>query len=877
MQDRAKLKLNILKVCIVFAILLLFFACGVTLSGGLAYSATPLWEVENGTILSYNGSEEIVIVPQTYNGETITKIGGGAFKDNKTVREIEIHDGVVEIGTRAFENCQKLRKVTLGNNVTAISDYTFLQCERLESLFLPSTVKSIGTWAFGYCEKLSDINFPEGLKMIGSATFYGCSALKEVILPDSLTSFGTHCFRGCMALASLSLSNNLQTIPFRAFSGCTALREINIPSSVSSIDGEAFYQSSITSVKMLDGVKEIGDMAFFECANLTDINLPQTISVMGEGVFWGCENIREIVLPNEVETIGSNAFNGCYRLRSIRLGEKLKEIKEGAFDGCLKLIEIFNPSSLNLALGSADNGGVGLNAKVIHTNPLEKSFIEKVSDAFVFYNDNVNRPLLIDYTDGLGEIALPEDINGKEYDIGKYAFYKRTEIYKVSLPACIKRIEEKAFHKGMSVVEIIYDGTEEQWQNVQVDEGNDCLHIIRFRKVDENGGLNGPSVQKITFKDELLKALKGFIEFIVTNIFIVNFILILVWGILLIYGGAENEEQKQNQKKVFVIIACVQWILISGLRADSVGADTENYMNFFDFHSKLSWGEVFASIKNYFLTGQADTNMYLDTEPLFIVFNKFVSTITTNHVAYKFIIAIIFMSALGRYVYKYSEDPCLSFAIYGSLFYNMFSLTGYRQVLAVAIILFAFRFIRERKLVPFLIALIFGFLMHKTTLIFILLYILANKKITMPYIMLILSVFFVMIIFNRQVFELVRGIVGYDEYVGNYGFRQYMFTIFYVCVTAVSFWKFKEVTEKDPQAVQYYNGLILSWLMFPFIIQSPSSLRLVYNFGFVLLLLLPKVINAFTEKKDRAFIYLIIYIVLGVQATLSSFEYSFFW
>ena len=877
MQKKAISKFNIAILCAMIIIALIISAISFSFSTSQVVYASTDWTVENGTVISYTGTDSNVVVPEVYDGQAITKIGKSAFKDNQFIEEVQLRNNITQLGQRAFENCANLKKVALSSSLTKIDDYTFNECRNLSEINIPESVKVISTWAFGYCESLSSINLPLGMEEIGSATFYGCKILNNVTMPDSIKKIGTHSFRGCEKLSELRLSNNLETIPFRAFSGCSALSQLTLPSSLKSIGDEAFYQSAISVANIPSGVESIGSQAFYGCKSLKEVNLPNNIKNVGASAFYGCESIGNIVIPDSVTLIEADTFNGCKSLVSVTLSKNLTGIKDRAFNGCYKLVEIYNLSNLNLEIGATTYGNVALYAKVIHDNIDDSSLIHVDANGLVFYNQNNDSAILVDYRGDATELVLPDSFNGKAYDVGQYAFAQKSVIKKITIPNCVKVIGLNAFYKCSSTIKVFYNGTLMEWQSVQIGSGNDCLQNVEYNKVNTDTPDEYPDIgEGFSFFDKLNIIFNQFINELVSNIFVVNFLLLLLWGAILIYGGGANKN-RQQRKKIFVIIACIQWVLISGLRADSVGADTENYMNIFDHHSTLSWERVFLELKNYLSTGQSSTETNMGLEPLFIIFNKAVSVITVDHVAYKFIVAIIFMLALGRYIYKYSEDPCLSFAIYGSLFFNMFSLTGYRQVLAVSLILFAFRYIRERKFWRFLLVVLLGSLIHRTNLMFILLYVMANKKITPMYLLTFIAIFLSMIVFNSQLFTIVKNVFGYDEYVGNYGFKQHTFTLLYIALTVVSFWKYKEVVGKDSKAIQYYNGLLLSWLMFPFVLESPSAMRLVYNFGFVILLLVPKIVKAFKSSKEKQIVYLAIYGLFGIQVLLSDFTYAFYW
>ncbi len=839
----------------------------------------------------------------------LSNIGDYAFSDCVALKEIVIPsslESIGGIGGYVFNGCKGLEKVVIEEGVKSIGEYAFYQCEELKTVKLPSTLEKIDTWAFGFCKKLLSIDLPTSLKVIGSAAFYYCNELNNIVIPNSVTEIGTHSFRDCWNLSNLKLSTSLKTIPFRAFSGCKALLQVEFFEGLEKIGDEAFYQSGIQSFVAPNTLTDIGANAFFECKQLKTFKSSDALSFMGEGAFASCSSLstvdlssslksipngsfkdcislKQVLFPNTLTRIGDNAFQNCEKLYFISLPASLESIGSEAFNGCYKLVEIHNLSSLSINCGDNQHGEIGAFAICVHQSLSEASHVRVDENGYIFYvgKDSV---LLVGYLGEQTELVLPSNFSNGSYQIRAYAFNEDQNIISIKIPKAVTKIGKNAFNGCSNLTNIMYLGNNQDWKQVVIEEGNTCLRNVRFiSSGNESNSSQKPSYiynesEGISFFTKLKNLWNSCINAAIENIFAVNFILILIWGILLIYTGAdENSDSKKRKKLIFVILAGAQWVLISGLRADSIGADTENYMRFFDNHSLLSWREVFQGIITYAKTGDMGTAWYMETEPLFIIFNKAVSVVTTNHVTYKFLIAIIFMSAFGSYVYKYSDDACMSFAIYGALFFNMFSLTGYRQVLSVALILFGWRYIKEQRLIPFLFVLLVAYFLHRTTLIFILLYFLANKKMTPLYIFGIIVILSIATVFRSEIFELVKSFVGYDEYVGNYGFKQQTFAILLLGLTAVAAWQYKYIIRKNPEAIQYYNGLILAWLMFPLAMESPSCMRLVYDYGFVILLLVPLMVKSFEKQEDRIIMNSGIYLLFAYQVITSEFSYAFFW
>ena len=133
------------------------------------------------------------------SGNTITKIGDGAFADCTNLSAITFNN-VREIGNGAFYNCKGLKQIdwdactcTSNTGVSGISDSAFYGCESLEALCFDKIPKisrlDIGNNAFYNCKKVSSITFPSASTVssitIGDYAFYGI-AETAMLDPDVL-------------------------------------------------------------------------------------------------------------------------------------------------------------------------------------------------------------------------------------------------------------------------------------------------------------------------------------------------------------------------------------------------------------------------------------------------------------------------------------------------------------------------------------------------------------------------------------------------------------------------------------------------------------------------------------------------------------------
>ena len=93
-------------------------------------------ETNEVTITKYTGTDTVVSIPDTINGNPVTSIGTGAFAGRDNLENITIPNGVTSIGSHAFDHCG-FTSITIPNNVTSIGNAAFRECSKLQSIFLP--------------------------------------------------------------------------------------------------------------------------------------------------------------------------------------------------------------------------------------------------------------------------------------------------------------------------------------------------------------------------------------------------------------------------------------------------------------------------------------------------------------------------------------------------------------------------------------------------------------------------------------------------------------------------------------------------------------------------------------------------------------------
>lgn len=101
------------------------------------------------------------------------------------------------------------------------------------------------------------------------------------------------------------------------------------------------------------------------------VKIPAKVTVIGDYAFY-CSDVEEVILPNGLKIIGDAAFYQCSRLKKISFPEKLERIKQNAFRNCTALESADFPKEMLYIESSAfENSGlkhVTLPEKLIHHN-----------------------------------------------------------------------------------------------------------------------------------------------------------------------------------------------------------------------------------------------------------------------------------------------------------------------------------------------------------------------------------------------------------------------------------------------------------------------------------------------------------------------------
>ena len=332
-------------------------------------------------------------------------------------------------------------------------------------------------------------------------------------------------------------------------------------------------------------------------------------------------------------------------------------------------------------------------------------------------------------------------------------------------------------------------------------------------------------------------------------------------------------QKSANGRKVYCIIAAIALILLSFLRSDAVGKDTQMYHILFEYAKE---SPSFYELMHSWKSGGTEIG-YLAMEYIISRFAGF-----QFHLLLVAIITIVPTMVL---IYKYSDNCFFSLFLFVAFGYYGFFMNGIRQSIAMGICFLAYICAREKKPRLFLLLIALAVLFHKSAIVFFPVYWLSKIKINkyIPYIFcgtvgaafcLRKALFIFLNMFSRQV---------YSSTSDAGGVRMYLFMLF----TIILLWVYRKSFLKDDSDGNNLSLLYMTaiaGIMWPVVSANSAVFRLYYYYHAFFILSVPSLISRIEKKWTKIAIGMF-FVVVGcyylqayvVHSDLNYAPYYFFW
>lgn len=323
-------------------------------------------------------------------------------------------------------------------------------------------------------------------------------------------------------------------------------------------------------------------------------------------------------------------------------------------------------------------------------------------------------------------------------------------------------------------------------------------------------------------------------------IFQFNFYSVFIWAVILY----NLPLKKQDKSIIYLSIIFIQFTLLAWQKDFSVGQDTLMYCRGFDYISSESFKDIL-----------------LDKwEPGYVISNWIIGNLGFDFHTYLLIVSGFIYYSVCRFIFRYSQYPWLSVAIFVAFGYYFGSLHILRQYIAIAIILYSYDCILNRKFASYLALVLLAASFHTSAIVFLPTYFLYGKSIrpTMMIVLFSLSLAIALIAGDVLLNMFVMNDRYQDAYVSDkdgagsgYGMLLFM-TLIFSCALLLK-----------PKYLNKHES-IFYWIFFISLCMQPLSItvsmvsRAILYWSLSLLVLLPMIIHNIKSQNLRFISFIIV-------------------
>ena len=280
--------------------------------------------------------------------DTVEYIGQFAFQDCSNLVDIDL-GSVKVLGQGVFKNCSSLQAITLPDTITELEyggDGLFYYCKKLSSITLPNKAIRVSHSMLDYTAYYeNEANWQDGVLYVGkyliavndkfTATTYSVKEGTEVIADNAFSYYMSN-----SKLTTVTLPQGLKIIGEQAFYNYTALSSCNIPDSVEKIGKEAFRYTLLVKEGQTNYV---GNwlINYVLGSGETTLTVKEGTVGIADGQMTGSNNstVTKINLPNSLKYIGTENFKYFQALTTVTSSAALQSIGNNAFENCFALQE----------------------------------------------------------------------------------------------------------------------------------------------------------------------------------------------------------------------------------------------------------------------------------------------------------------------------------------------------------------------------------------------------------------------------------------------------------------------------------------------------------------------------------------------------------
>lgn len=353
---------------------------------------------------------------------------------------------------------------------------------------------------------------------------------------------------------------------------------------------------------------------------------------------------------------------------------------------------------------------------------------------------------------------------------------------------------------------------------------------------------------------------------------VIYFLLIISWFI--IWNKYHNGRDKEI--KFMYIMSIVLLFLMMGLRADSIGPDTQRYCFRYVMEANRTWREIL-----YAPFSLGDSNYG------FLTFNKLIGMVFPYfYPIYLLAVSGIISYALYRFLKEFSVHCFFSLIMLIALGFVFFFMSGIKQTLAIAFVLLSFIELYNDNKIQYLILVLVAALFHNTALIALLALPVYKLKIKRLYFLIVPLMVVFTLSFQSVISSTLQMLVSEGKYsvYGNDYVATGNLTGLYiqVVIIAVTLLLTGEKIKFDHR-LQFFVSLYSIGIFFQALTPVVAEFfRISMYFSITGCVMLPYAVENSRIKQKHGvsaalIIFLCAYFVISSYGNTSMIPYKFFW
>ena len=262
----------------------------------------------------------------------------------------------------------------------------------------------------------------------------------KIVIPDKVNGMNVVALAPALfcenqGILTVRLGKYVESVGAQCFLGCTELYEVTFNSVLWYVGANAFAGTPWLNAQK-DEFLVVGDGVLLRYSGeAATITIPENVKHLADA-FYCNVTLTTVDIGDNVLTIGEQAFAYCSRLAEVKIGKNVRQIASYAFYNCTLLSSVVFPDTLERVGEFAYGQCMGITRLI--------------------FGKNTSR-------------------------LSPYAFHFCTNLTYVYIPIALKEIPENVFGDCYAFSLIMYEGTEAQYAEINVDDTNfrmESAHVV---------------------------------------------------------------------------------------------------------------------------------------------------------------------------------------------------------------------------------------------------------------------------------------------------------------------------------------------------------------------------------------------------------------